>query len=1497
MFKAIKRIFSCCLAFIMVLMSTFVSLGMVAPLPGPGNPLIYDDFNNGGKHTGIWANWYCSSGIGSWAKTTVDGRYVGRYTQTPVNSNSEAQFTCVNAASGTAEYTSAFYGYKYLSVTMKNPGYTNSRIKIELIDNYSTIASVSGGYISVPDDWTIFNFDISGFTNVNMRNVTLRITLKQATGIYEEILIDDIRGTCAASGTQPALSVGSVNSSTGSDLTNFYFDVTYTDTDNQKPMNVQVVFDDTTAIEMNEVDRGDFTYSDGKQYTYSTKLAIGTHSFYFRAADGSSDQVATASQNVTVTSSVQIVDINDNTTGTGNNQFQYAGTWIYESAPAGSYQQDQHSSSTTNDFLTFKFVGTSASLNGAKDPSNGIAAISIDGGAELSVDTYAASRAECVSLYTTPILANGTHILKVRVTGTKNASSTGNRIQADKVNATTFAESLIESIDVCQAGYSAADYKCAYVTAVDSLTDLSYQIMSGTTPISSGAMKDEGIVWGKRVYSIDFSSVTATGTNFTVKSNNVSSYVFPIQTNMWNSYKDEMTAFYRLLRENSDTTVSYPAGYSTIAPSQEVFHPAGLLDDAASEDGSAHYDLTGSWQDAGDYGKYTGNQWVGAQIAIAYLRHASNTNVNYDNDDNGIPDLIDEAKFGSEYLIKFANLFNGAVYDLPRIGGFRHPEKVTDNIAGTSDDRRITKLGIGGSAKGAATLAATARAINYAIANNKIASEQVAAMTAFSASCQNAAITLYNYAAANPTGPLGSYTRELNNTMLFAEVELYLLTGSTTYKTSATNRTMALTDITLCTNYWSMTPLALAEFYTSADAAVQTQIQTLLKKEMDYFVSSCDDTPYGTLNEFSDFGVNEPLAGYIGDALRYNELFPDPEVMRTALKGLYWIMGNNPWNISWVSGFGTDYVDFLHSRLDEDSSSSTNRGIVIPGAMVSGPIAANTLDPKSSSPWYIDRGLNTDDLSQWRYNEYSISINIGLLYSIIALTDTHGAGIGGAASAQIPVYSPKTEDLVTGDVKIFAKPSSAMTAMQSNASGTYADMAISSGIYTATIPTIYDYYVPKRYFVKGTDAAGKVNSTAVHFRVAPALPNPANALVYDNFLGGPTSGTFGRQDGGWQNWYTSNGSVGSAACTGVFTKKAVNGIDPLVIDGRNVGSFYHNPASTAHSTRFQPWHDKIDTSGYRYISITMRNTTANTQVALTGTGWSGSGWITVPTTWTTYTFDLNAVTEANKKAFMPYINLKQTVLGAGTVYIDDVSFTNTASGTAPTLTNTSISATSGVPSTLFTFNATYTDADNQKPFKVQVITDGVIHDMTELEVSDVTYADGKQYTFTTTLAPGTHSYYFRTTDTTSNVVSTTPQTGPTVSDVSIIVDNTAAEFTGTWNTSTVNANKYGTNYSTNASGTGADKMRWRPALPSAGSYSVYYWLPNGGSDRAPNAPFTVYYNGGSATYTVNEQPIPGGQWILLGTHSFAAGTSGYVELTDNATGSYVIGDAIKFESN
>jgi hypothetical protein len=125
--------------------------------------------------------------------------------------------------------------------------------------------------------------------------------------------------------------------------------------------------------------------------------------------------------------------------------------------------------------------------------------------------------------------------------------------------------------------------------------------------------------------------------------------------------------------------------------------------------------------------------------------------------------------------------------------------------------------------------------------------------------------------------------------------------------------------------------------------------------------------------------------------------------------------------------------------------------------------------------------------------------------------------------------------------------------------------------------------------------------------------------------------------------------------------------------------------------------------------------------------------------------------------------------------------------------------------------------------------------------------------------------------------------------IQIIMDDDEAIYVGTWPLISNNSCAYEGDFRYNDAGTGSETATWIPNMPESGNYDVYVrWIAH--SNRASNAPYTVFYDGGSDT-VYKDCRVNGCQWNLLGTYSFAAGTSGYIQLTDNADG-YVNADAI-----
>ena len=170
--------------------------------------------------------------------------------------------------------------------------------------------------------------------------------------------------------------------------------------------------------------------------------------------------------------------VNDNATGTGNNRFNYQGSWSYGSQ-SGAYGSDNHWSSSTGDYYTFQFSGQQIRVYASMAANGGIAAFSVDNGAETYFDTYAATRADNVFLFATPTLAQGTHSLKVRVTGLKNAASTGYNVPADRADVVSGGAAVGQGIYKIVNVNNGLDLEVNSASLADGGTVDTYQDVSG----------------------------------------------------------------------------------------------------------------------------------------------------------------------------------------------------------------------------------------------------------------------------------------------------------------------------------------------------------------------------------------------------------------------------------------------------------------------------------------------------------------------------------------------------------------------------------------------------------------------------------------------------------------------------------------------------------------------------------------------------------------------------------------------------------------------------------------------------------------------------------------------------------------------------------------------------------------------------------------------------------------------------------------------------------
>jgi uncharacterized lipoprotein YddW (UPF0748 family) len=254
-----------------------------------------------------------------------------------------------------------------------------------------------------------------------------------------------------------------------------------------------------------------------------------------------------------------------------------------------------------------------------------------------------------------------------------------------------------------------------------------------------------------------------------------------------------------------------------------------------------------------------------------------------------------------------------------------------------------------------------------------------------------------------------------------------------------------------------------------------------------------------------------------------------------------------------------------------------------------------------------------------------------------------------------------------------------------------------------------------------------------------------------------------------------------------------------------------------------------------------------------------------------------------------------TGLNPATTYYYVVRASNSAGTSANSnqASATTVSAVPAAPSNLTAtsvsssqINLSWTDnSTNESNFVVarSTTSGGPYTDIATLAANTTSYSD-------TGLTPGTTYYYVVRATNAGGASANSNQASATTPMPDIILDNTAATFSGTWTTASSATDKYGADYRYATSGSGATAT-YNANVPLAGNYRVSVWYP-AGTNRANNAPYTVNFNGGSLTYPVNQQ-INGGQWVTLGTHYFAAGGGQVVIGTTGANPSVVIADAVR----
>ncbi len=360
------------------------------------------------------------------------------------------------------------------------------------------------------------------------------------------------------------------------------------------------------------------------------------------------------------------------------------------------------------------------------------------------------------------------------------------------------SQSISKYIIVDQFGYRPASKKVAVIrnpiTGFDASESFSpgatYQLMDKAT--SQSILVASPVQWnagatdassGDKAWWFDFSSITAPGTYYILDvENNVRSYEFEINEDV---YKEVLkhavrTFFYQRAGFEKNAT------YAGVAWADGASHSKNLQDKNARQynktsNANSEVDVSGGWYDAGDYNKYT--NWTANYVVdfmYAYLERPTAWGDDYNIQESGnkIPDLLDEAKWGVDHLMRMQQP-NGSVLSIVGLSHASPPSSATGpSLYGTASTSSTLNTA------GALALASKV----YGGIGMKEYSEELkaAAIEAWNWAVANPSIIFKNNDGASGTSGLGAGQQETDDYgRLIAKLEaacfLYEITGEATY--------------------------------------------------------------------------------------------------------------------------------------------------------------------------------------------------------------------------------------------------------------------------------------------------------------------------------------------------------------------------------------------------------------------------------------------------------------------------------------------------------------------------------------------------------------------------------------------------------------------------------------------------------------------------------------------------------------------------------------------
>lgn len=528
-----------------------------------------------------------------------------------------------------------------------------------------------------------------------------------------------------------------------------------------------------------------------------------------------------------------------------------------------------------------------------------------------------------------------------------------------------FTAQLINAQDIYirvnQLGYLPEEQKKALIFSDD---DISNSIISIRSSVNNEIALQDTLTnflgeYGSYPFhfEIDFTEIENTG-NYYIESSGNKSPHFYIDTNIYNHLVDSLLAFFRIQRcgfNKSDLHefCHYYDATSYIINEEEYF---------------SKIDVTGGWHDAGDYIKFL-NTTAYATYMLLFSYEFDASKFDFDNNQNYFPDILEEALIGLDWLIK-ANYNNKLlvtqIQDLnDQRQGWRLPED--DNLLYS----RPAFLGIGKNLIGiySATMALAYRVL-----------KEFNEYQDYSNKCLTLAENFYSLKDSAPdvnTSATGHYQdTNYQGKLALASIELYESTKREIFLNDAKDYAEAAGS----DYWWSWGDINSLSHYRISK--YEPEFKKYILNNLNHFKELSNKNIFSVAIT-DTWGSNSANLGVALTALLWNDLTSDSSYMNLVLDQRDFILGTNPWGVSFIYNIGEESSENFHSQV-----AYFNNG-KLTGAVSAGPISrksfqAYNIELENSfdrfEAFQTEKSVYFDDRMDYVTNEPTITANATAIF-------------------------------------------------------------------------------------------------------------------------------------------------------------------------------------------------------------------------------------------------------------------------------------------------------------------------------------------------------------------------------------------------------------------------------------------------------------------------------------------------------------------------------------